>query len=220
MLWNFHSRNPFLCHSLWLGSRLEAFYHVLRSNGRPNEPPTAIKHWRENDSNICRYDMSNRRLQDLVPNFMFQVLESGCLQCLSLQTSTLKLSTNYWHPSKIPKKKIMQEKVWGFCTFQRKLGKENQQNLHIRKSHPRLDWEIGKSLCHHWHLQGGGTGRHFHGSLRWMIFIHSVSVTNSIFATKNGISWNKETITVGSSIVSVDFFEARFVLKSLPLQCS
>ena len=45
MLWNFH-RYPRLLplQQLWLGSWLEAFYHVLRSNGRPNEPPTAIRH--------------------------------------------------------------------------------------------------------------------------------------------------------------------------------
>ena len=83
MLWNFHRYPRSLpLPQLWLGSWLEAFYHVLRSNGRPNEPPTAIKHWRENDSNICRYNMSNRnskmmfflngRLQDLVPNFKLQ----------------------------------------------------------------------------------------------------------------------------------------------------
>ena len=163
MLWNFHRYPRSLpLPQLWLGSWLEAFYHVLRSNGRPNEPPTAIKHWRENDSNICRHNMSNRnskmmfflngRLQDLVPNFMLQkcwkVAVFNAFLFKRVGWSSLQLLTLF----KIPKrqKNNARKSVTGLVSAL-SIGKRKQQNLPYN-SHPCLDWEIGKSLCHEWHL--------------------------------------------------------------------
>lgn len=154
MLWNFHRYPRSLpLPQLWLGSWLEAFYHVLRSNGRPNEPPTAIKHWRENDSNICTHNMSNRnskmmfflngRLQDLVPNFMLQkcwkVAVFNAFLFKRVGWSSLQLLTLL----KIPKRqKTMQEKVWPGWFLHFQLGKESNKTFHtipIRASTEKLE---------------------------------------------------------------------------------
>ena len=236
MLWNFHRYPRSLpLPQLWLGSWLEAFYHVLRSNGRPNEPPTAIKHWRENDSNICRHNMSNRnskmmfflngRLQDLVPNFMLQkcwkVAVFNAFLFKRVGWSSLQLLTLF----KIPKrqKNNARKSVTGLVSALSigKLGEKKATKPSIQfPSVPRLrNWK--KSLS--WVAPFSGSGFWRQKWLeRWMKNPLS-SVTNSIFVTKkwhllkerNGYSRFFDCLLSG-------FFEARFVRlkKSLPHQCS